>query len=370
VLAVILTSKGGVSCEAKNISFWHSPQDDKQKGRIYMIVKKKITGVVIGKFYPLHKGHNYLIETALSQVDELTVIVGHRKPHYKNGQLISGYQRASWIKQIHPTVHKIYIVDDKYDIDDPKIWAENAIRLIGHKPDLVFTSENYGEPFAKTMGSKHILVDKARLKVPISGTKVRTNPLKNLEFLHPIVRAYFVKRVAIVGAESSGKTTLAKDLAKHFKTNWVPEYGRMYSEGKLFNNYGTWDSAEFVHIAQKQNEMEDKLAETAEKVLICDTNAFATSIWHERYMKFFSESVQNLAKKRKYDLVIVTDASIRFEQDGTRDGEHIRNWMQQRFLDELEKSHVPYIFLSGSREKRLKEATNQINIALDKPFFS
>ncbi len=163
-----------------------------------------------------------------------------------------------------------------------------------------------------------------------------------------------------MGAESSGKTTLAKDLAKYFKTNWVPEYGRMYAEGKLYQDYGTWDSSEFEHIAEKQNHMEDKLAEKANKVLICDTNAFATSIWHERYMGKVSNEVQRLAKNRKYDLVIVADSSIPFEQDGTRDGEHIREWMQKRFIEELERTQTPFIFLTGDREERLEIAKQEI----------
>lgn len=312
-------------------------------------------GVVIGKFYPPHKGHKYLIDTATSNSDELTVIVAERSEEFIPGKL-----RAKWIQEIHPRVRVLRLNWEGLPPNDSKLWAKLTIDRLGFRPDIAFTSETYGETWCEQMRCKHFLVDTDRVKVPISGTKIRENPLFSWEFLEPPVRAYFAKRVCVLGAESTGTTTLAIDLAKHYKTTWVPEFGRFYSDGKLYGE-NNWNSEEFEFIAKKQNEIEDKLARDCNKILICDTDSFATSIWQERYLGKVSRSVESLANNRKYDLYIVTDIDIPFVQDGTRDGEKIRTWMHKRFLEKLEKKGRRYIVVSGSRAKRLKRAVLEID---------
>ncbi len=169
-----------------------------------------------------------------------------------------------------------------------------------------------------------------------------------------------MKIICIVGAESTGKTTLAKDLAKHYKTLWVPEYGREYSEKfKVMND--KWETSEFIDIAKRQNILEDEAVKRANKVLICDTNSFATTLWHERYVGFESEEVKKEAADRKYDLYILADVNIPFVQDGTRDGEQIRPSMHLRFVEELNKKNEPMVLVSGSKKARLTQAVKAIN---------
>ena len=105
---------------------------------------------------------------------------------------------------------------------------------------------------------------------------VRNDPHANWEFIEPAVRGWFAKRVCILGAESTGTTTLAKALAEALQTVWVEEYGREYSEVKLAKNDPEWRTEEFTMIAEEQTHREDKAARRANRVLICDTNAFAT----------------------------------------------------------------------------------------------
>ena len=169
-----------------------------------------------------------------------------------------------------------------------------------------------------------------------------------------------VRRVVIIGSESSGTTTLARALAEHYHTVWVPEYGRTYSEGRLHSNQ-PWRSDEFIHIAIEQTRMEDALAMLANEVLICDTDAFATSIWHERYMGTPSNEVKAIVASRNYDLYVVTDANIPFAQDDIRDGESFRQWMQGRFVEELSKSSTPMIVVSGPHEERFAAAVKRID---------
>lgn len=309
-------------------------------------------GLIVGKFYPPHRGHKYLIDTGRAQVDQLSVIVC-QKPHEQP----PGNLRAAWLREIHPDVN-VLLIDDVYDEQDSRIWAENSIRWLGFAPDVVFTSEDYGDRFAHYLGCEHVLIDKARNIVPVSGTKVRNNAMRYWEFLEPPVRGWYAKRICLVGAESTGKTTLAQRLAAHYQTVWVPEYGREYSERKLAETGGyEFTSEEFTHIAQTQCERENEAARQANKILICDTDAFATSIWHRRYLQERSSAVEALvAAHRRPELYLLTDVNTPFEQDGTRDGEAIREWMHETFVQELRAQERPFQFLCGTPQERLANA--------------
>jgi NadR type nicotinamide-nucleotide adenylyltransferase len=166
-----------------------------------------------------------------------------------------------------------------------------------------------------------------------------------------------VLRVCCVGAESSGTTTLTQQLAAHYGTVWVPEYGRDYTEArKVAGAKYEWKSDEFVHIALKQQEHEDIMAAQADRVLFCDTDALATCIWHERYMGFWSFAVENIAERRRYALYILTEPDIPFVQDRIRDSERLREWMTQRFRTELNRRNYPWILVQGAMEDRLRIA--------------
>jgi HTH-type transcriptional regulator, transcriptional repressor of NAD biosynthesis genes len=313
-------------------------------------------GVVIGKFYPPHRGHGYLIDTALAAVDELTVIVCG-KPE----QAIPVELRAAWLRELHPAA-RVLAIDDWYPDDDSRLWAELTIGWLGRAPDVVFTSEDYGEAWARHLGCRHVLVDRARRVVPCSGTAIRRDPLAAWDYLEPPVRAFLAKRVCVVGAESSGTTTMARALAAHYDTAWVPEYGREYSELKVARgDFGTWTTDEFVHIAAEQCRREDEAAHRANRLLICDTDAFATGIWHRRYVGSRAPAVEAIADGRRYDLYLLTDADIPFVQDGLRDGEHIRRWMHDLFAAELAAQGRPYALLAGPHEARLARAVGLID---------
>jgi NadR type nicotinamide-nucleotide adenylyltransferase len=313
----------------------------------------KTRGLVIGKFYPPHRGHKHLIDTAANTADEVHVIVCD-----KPGEEPPAALRAAWLQEIHPNA-KVWLIDDRYDADDSAVWAVNCQRLLGFTPDVVFTSEDYGERFAASLGCKHVLVDKGRNAVPVSGTAVRANPIECWEFLEPPVRGYYAKRVVLVGAESTGKTTLANDLAAKFETIWLAEYGREYWESKMARGEpNTWRTEEFAEIAHEQCRREDAAARLCNRVLICDTDAFATRVWHHRYMGGWSPVVDAIVTEhRQPDLYLLTDVNTPFEQDGTRDGELIREWMHRTFAEELAAHGRPFIELTGTRAERLAIAT-------------
>lgn len=316
-------------------------------------------GLVIGKFYPPHRGHKFLIDTALSQVDHLDVLICARPE-----QTMSGEFRAQWLREMHPAA-SVRAIDDPGEDDNSEFWAQYTVQILGSAPDVVFTSEDYGETFARFLGCRHVMVDRERTHVPVSAREIRAGPLRHWEFLEPCVRAYFAKRVSVVGAESTGTTTLARDLAAHYNTVWVPEYGREYCEklqaaGVDLWTY-QWRSAEFTEIAHKQQEMENDLARAANRILICDTDVLATGIWHERYLRTSSQEVETIAAAHRHDLYLLTDCDLPFVQDGLRDGETIRQWMTRRFEEVLTTRGLRWVKISGFGEQRLAAAIREVD---------
>ena len=180
-------------------------------------------GLVIGKFYPPHQGHNYLLSTALSNCQNLSIIVCQRP-----GEAPPGDLRLEILRKIHGSsknLHSIQLIEDHYDQNDSELWARLCIDWLkpvfkGKNPliQVVFTSESYGDPFcfylSKYLGVtvKHWAVDIRRNKVPISGTKIRNEPYKYLGFLHEIVRNYYIKRVVLVGVDRESAQKIAKSL--------------------------------------------------------------------------------------------------------------------------------------------------------------
>ena len=319
-------------------------------------------GLIVGKFYPPHAGHHFLIDTGKANCDDLTVLVCDRPEH-----LIPGTLRAAWLRKAHPGV-TVKVIHDTLDDRDSPAWASEALRHMDGKLDIVFTSEEYGKPWSEAIGCEHHLVDIDRETYPCSGTKVRNNPFAVWDYLNPDVRAYFALRICIVGAESTGKTTLAKDLAKHYKTTWVPEYGRQYTKEFVKNvwNY-TWTKTDFMKIAKTQALLEDEAASSTNKLLVCDTDVFATSIWYKRYMDERSPEIEAIAAKRPpIMLYIVPDPLTPFDQDGIRDGEAIRPWMHQEFIHSLEMWGKDYVLVSGNRQERVEQATKIIDAYMAK----
>ena len=118
-----------------------------------------IRGLVIGKFYPPHRGHKFLIETALAQVDHLDVLVcAHPE------QTIPGELRARWLQEIHPAAF-VRAIDDPGEDDNSEFWAEYTVQILGSAPDVVFTSEEYGESYARFQGCRHVMIDRERVHV-------------------------------------------------------------------------------------------------------------------------------------------------------------------------------------------------------------
>eukprot|EP01043_Picozoa_sp_COSAG02_P034531 COSAG02_NODE_2421_length_8897_cov_11.835190_2_plen_357_part_00 len=311
-------------------------------------------GVTIGKFYPFHKGHALLIRQAAERCDHLVVICSGRK-----AEPVDMKVRADWIRTLFPLPH-VEVITTHDDLPEaPQPWATRTLEILApRRPDVALTAESYGDAWAALMGCEHV-----RLKTRItSGTELRADLGRCWEMLTPPAKAYFCKRIAIIGVESSGTTTLAQALAEHYQTAWVPEYGRFYWEGRRHTG-DNWQTYEFLQIARGQQQMEDDLAHRSNRVLICDTDALATHVWHRRYVGSFSDATAAIADERSYALYILTTPDFGFVQDGTREGEAIRDEMHgwMRSVLEERSNRSPFLVVSGGKEVRLKAAVKAID---------
>jgi nicotinamide riboside kinase/GNAT superfamily N-acetyltransferase len=176
-------------------------------------------------------------------------------------------------------------------------------------------------------------------------------------------------RIVLIGAESTGKTTLCEALAAHFETVWVPEYGREHWEKKIaeqgvHGEIPAWTDDDFVHIAEVQKSRENEAAARANRVLICDTNAFATATWFERYAGKRHPAVDAIAARDIVDLYLIACPDVPFVQDGVRDGETIREWMHIRFLELIRGNGSPHVLITGAYDTRLPQAIAAINTLL------
>jgi NadR type nicotinamide-nucleotide adenylyltransferase len=169
-------------------------------------------------------------------------------------------------------------------------------------------------------------------------------------------------KVVLFGPESSGKTTLSRQLARYYHTVWAPEFAREYLQKKWNNERKTCEAEDLLPIAVGQMKLENKLAKRADKILICDTDLLETKVYSEEfYGGFVDEKLNKAAIENQYDLYLLTYIDTPWEEDDLRDRPELRLEMFNAFEKSLIDNNRPYILLKGDRETRLKKATEAIN---------
>ncbi len=173
-------------------------------------------------------------------------------------------------------------------------------------------------------------------------------------------------KVVIFGPESTGKTTLSNQLARHYNTVWVAEYAREYLQDKWNNERKTCENSDLLPIAIGQMKLENKLVKKADKVLICDTDLLETKVYSEEYYGgFVVADLDKAAIKNSYDLYLLTYIDTPWEADDLRDRPEQRKEMFDAFENALKKYDRPYILLKGNKQTRLKNAIQAIDKLLE-----
>lgn len=174
-------------------------------------------------------------------------------------------------------------------------------------------------------------------------------------------------KVVLFGPESTGKTTLSKQLARHYNTVWVPEYARGFLQDKWNNERKTCESSDLLPIAIGQMKLENELTKKVSDILICDTDLLETKVYSEAYyLGYCDTQLEKYAIQNKYDLYFLTYIDIPWEDDDLRDKPNERESMFQYFKNELEKYNRHYIILKGDKKTRLQTAINHIDKLLKK----
>lgn len=336
---------------------------------------KAARGLVAGKFWPLQRGHVKLIERLTQECERVFVLVC-ASPR----QVPSGIERARWIQALFPKAEVVVDGDlcvwhhpDSCEPICSQIYA-NRVRELGLTPiDVVVSAESYGERFAKFLGAEHIALDRSQ-DGAVTSTRIREDLAAGWRDLPAAVRAGLYRRVAVIGAESTGTSTLAADLAETIQAPLVSEFGRTLS-WKLFAQSHSmeaieWLESHFWQVVDQQIRLEhDAIWANLERPpgelgpwLVCDTDTLATVAWWERYLETSAAALQNLAAARYADFYVLTSPEgVSFDDsDPLRDGSAVRLTMHERFLQLVQSSGKPWVLAKGTRSDRLSAVVDEL----------
>jgi HTH-type transcriptional regulator, transcriptional repressor of NAD biosynthesis genes len=362
------------------------------RNRIWWPVQPKL-GIVVGKFAPPHKGHQLVIDTALEHCDQVIVLV-YGNPDFPEMPV---FARADWLRFAYRGTANLEIfvpenappndADDWTQREFVRVWLEER----GLVPNMVFGSEEYVAGFAAHIKAIPFVVDLERLRVPTSGTEVRkiwqayrnsvsfvsdpplfyTTP-GDLELFAALEQRVSyqvleasqrwrepVHRVVLMGAESTGKSTLTERLSQEFNEPFVLEYGREVWQHKN----GELEQSDYTHIAEHHRELEDSAILNARKFLFVDTNAITTAYLGSVYEGTVPDRVIELARaaETRYHHVFLLADDIPFEQDGWRDGALWRARSQSIIKYDLRSRGVHFTVISDDLEARV----NQVRAVLE-----
>lgn len=315
------------------------------------------TGLFLGKFSILHAGHQFVIDTALKEMNRLIVLI-YDAP---SSTEIPLDVRARWIEEIYKdssvTVIKGWCSpeDTGYSDEIKKIQNEYIIKMVGDRGiSHFYSSEPYGEHVSEALCCVNRIVDIDRKTVPVAASTIQKNPFLYREYIHPFVYSDLITNIVFVGAPSTGKTTIAEKLSKEYHTVWMPEYGREYwGKHQIDRRLEPWQLTE---IAEGHLDRERQKILEANQYLFTDTNAITTYMFAMDYHGFANELLTELAcsAQRRYDLVFLCGDDIPYDDTWDRSGNINRRIFQQKIKSDLVKRQIPFITLNGSLDKRIK----------------
>jgi HTH-type transcriptional repressor of NAD biosynthesis genes len=331
------------------------------------MTKRFHRGLIVGKFSPLHRGHELAIQRVIDECEE-AIVLSYTNPEFTG---CGPNERRRWLRTLFPAARVLVLGQGEHglrippnDADDAthrRFVAEVCRKVLRCTADAVFTSEHYGDGFAEELthyfreldpshaAVQHVQVDLKRESCPVSGTQVRRDVHACRAWLSPVVHASFVKRVCLLGGESTGKSTLAAALAERFWTRHAAEYGRELWEERG----GELAFEDLVRIARTQMDREEALAGTADRWLFCDTSPLTTLLYS---LEMFGRAAPELIhhSHRPYAAHFLCAPVFEFVQDGTRRDAAFRLQQHQWYVRELNGRGIHWHLLSGSAAERME----------------
>lgn len=322
----------------------------------------KRVGVTIGKFMPLHKGHESMIKFGSMMLSELVVVVSGKLTDEINLSVRADWVREFCRKEQLTNVTVVRHIDESpeftsvdengtvLDEDFQQYWRNEFTNIV---PDAThfLSSDKYGKVMADLMEAEWLPFDPGREMLEISATKIRNDVQTYFWYISDVAKPHFVKKVAIVGPESCGKSTLVKYLADTFGCAFANEYGRTISVEKS----NDLDFIDFLDILNGQEALIDiAVKNTTVPLMITDTEAYVTHLFAEIYLRPECTSPFSVfearAKLQNFDLYIVLSPTVPWVNDGSRvmDKQQARWDFYERLISFLKENNKPFVTIDDT----------------------
>lgn len=321
--------------------------------------------LVFGKFLPFHNGHKALIDFARQHSDLLTVLVCA-----SDQETTPGAVRVAWIEAVYGAAENVQVQLYAYhEADLPntsetsapvaQVWVE-VFRRVVPSVSLVVTSEPYGALVAQYLGIGHLDFDVKRDQVPVSASAIRADLRRYWKYLPASVQAYYQRTVAILGTESTGKTTLTQQLAAHFGAACVLEAAR-----DLIADSTDFSVADLYAVAETHAQRIAPLRPAAGPLLLLDTDVHIT----QSYARFTGHELLELPAEvyvlNRADVYLYLLPDVPFVQDGTRLPAPDRTRLDKAHRQTLAHFGIEVQEIGGSWAERFARAVRLIEQLLE-----
>lgn len=317
---------------------------------------------------PPTTGHLQLLQFANNLAPGGVVAVINTQPHEpfsaeRAQALRAAIKRLGLSRRIKLIHYKETIEQDPTAPGFWEMWRQMMIRFGITPDDCIVASERYGKKLADITGAQFYPYDIDRALNPAKATRIRNDPIGNFSTIIPEFQPYMRTRITVFGAESTGKTTLSRELAQELNATWIFEYARPYLEETV--NEITRDSMTAIWRGQRALQNQARQISTS-PYIIQDTDLFSTvgywqfPHWQPTIGPCPDDLIRDALLDRS-DLYIVTKSNIPFEPDPLRYGGDQREGSDDYWIGICKKYDLPYVVIeTNDRDERRKIALQHI----------